>query len=135
MAQAHQTQQRRDARSQWPVDNLADEALQRRRELGRQLEQQPHNCQEHRYAGPRVEQDGVDLVGEGPAQLPTGGGVGLDVSARCQPVVDLVDDLFDPREQRLGMGEILRNIGGSVGADNGIGDAAVGDGRRRPTAA
>jgi hypothetical protein len=61
--------------------------------------------------------------------------VGLEVRCRRQAGVDLLDDLFDPREQRLGMGEILRNIGdGNIG-DSGVGDAAAGDGRGLPTAA
>jgi len=70
VAQPHQAQQPGDCRGQGPVDDLADEALQRRRELGRELEEQPHHRQEHGYAGPRVEQDGVDPVGECAAQGP-----------------------------------------------------------------
>ena len=68
VAQADQAEQPGDRRGQGPVDQLADQALQRRRELGRELEQQPHDRQEHGYAGPRVEQDGVDAVGEGAVQ-------------------------------------------------------------------
>jgi hypothetical protein len=46
VTQAYESQHRRDSRGQGPVDKVADERLQRRRELGRELEQQPHHAQE-----------------------------------------------------------------------------------------
>jgi len=124
VVQADQSEQPGDRCRHGPVDQLGDQALKRRRELGRELEEQPHDRQEHGYAGPRVEQDGVDAIGEGAVQPPPMGGRGLVIRLRREARPDLLDHLLDPGEDRFGVGDFAGKVGDRVIGHRTVGHRA-----------